>query len=144
GRCPSAEKVSQTFRCSRTVLVCGGKVSPTRKPSVAGASMSATRKSGAKSPSDIAVAAPAGPAPAISTSKSVNSARLHGVPGRDHAGRIDRRRATALRRGAGMRNGAHDRADHRGHLLHAVGPGRHQPALIVVNPLLAVDDALAL
>jgi len=73
GRCRSASKRGQTFRCSRIGLICGGTVSPTRNVSAEGVSAMHTRSSGAKSASEIAVAAPAGPAPAIRTSKSAKA-----------------------------------------------------------------------
>src|SRR5207344_3329781 len=49
GRWRSASNAGHTFRCSRIGLICGGKVSPTRSASAAGASTMQTLKAGAKS-----------------------------------------------------------------------------------------------
>ena len=53
-------------------MIGGGTVSPMRAVSGADASISPTRSFGAKSLSEIAAAHPAGPAPAIRTSKPAN------------------------------------------------------------------------
>src|SRR5947209_18470199 len=65
----------------------------------------------------------------------------HGVERRDDACRGD---------GSGlasrMRDGAHHRADNRRalELVIAVGPDRHQPANVVVNPLFSLHQATSL
>ena len=43
-----------------------------------------------------------------------------------------------------MRNGANDGADHRHSLICSIGPGTDDVADIIVNPFLAINDALAL
>src|SRR5215470_14024003 len=43
-----------------------------------------------------------------------------------------------------MRNGTDHRADDRGTLVDPIRPRRHDVAGVVVNPLFAVDDTLAL
>src|SRR5438105_3023531 len=43
-----------------------------------------------------------------------------------------------------MRNVANDGADHRHSLICSIGPGTDDVADIIVNPFLAINDALAL
>src|SRR3982751_4709109 len=100
------------------------------------------RRSGACARSDRAVAHPAGPPPTISTSQSRKTISIltNGVERCHHAGR----RNTAVART--MRNGTEHRT-HNGTTLQrggAVGPDGYKPPDVIVNPLLAAYQALAL
>src|SRR5205814_8992128 len=101
------------------------------------ASTSATRSFGAKVASDSAVAHPAGPAPAIRTSKFAMtwlgltpvpafSARPGRIESTHHAGRVH-----GVGLAARMPNGSYYRTDNGRDLINAVRPVGHQISFVI-------------